>query len=199
MVTPNAYKDGNGNIIISEDSFEYLLNCLDNQKFINSAPQNQPIIDRYNIQCRNILNQTYIFDTEHHGYYLYKTYNLQDILIKWSDNDLYVINNIFKDKKRIVQYNHNGNIIKNEEPWLFQRPLQYDLQFLTISEDGKNNRPWKIEEIEEICKYFNAYKYKDNDEIKIKRMYYQLDNMDIEFIDKYLRKQKIEKIKNKIK
>ena len=35
MVKLNAYKDGVGNIIITEDSFDYLLNSLDNQKYIH--------------------------------------------------------------------------------------------------------------------------------------------------------------------
>lgn len=69
-----AKKDGIGNIIISKDSFEHLLNCLDNQKFIHELPingdaisngkesyyniqkENQKFIDDFNIACRNILN-----------------------------------------------------------------------------------------------------------------------------------------------
>ena len=69
-----AIKDGKGNIVITEDSFEMLLACLDNQKFINDTPQNgdslsvgetvykttqqniQETIDNYNRQCRDILN-----------------------------------------------------------------------------------------------------------------------------------------------
>ena len=36
----DAYKDGKGNIIITENSFELLLACLDNQKFVHESPQN---------------------------------------------------------------------------------------------------------------------------------------------------------------
>lgn len=71
-----AAKDGEGNIIISENSFEMLLACLDNQKFIHEAPQNgdsisvgeneykqtqesiQAIIDKYNRACRDVLHPT---------------------------------------------------------------------------------------------------------------------------------------------
>jgi hypothetical protein len=62
----------NGRISISDDSFEHLLNCLDNQKFINEAPpngdalsmgkseyqkiqdENQACIDDFNKQCRDL-------------------------------------------------------------------------------------------------------------------------------------------------
>lgn len=68
MVKLDATKE-NGFIIISEDSFEHLLNCLDNQKFIREINadaitcdykqvQNnmQQAIDDFNGQCRNLLN-----------------------------------------------------------------------------------------------------------------------------------------------
>jgi len=62
----------NGRISISEDSFEHLLNCLDNQKFVGESPpngdalslgrseyqriqdENQAVIDDFNRQCRKI-------------------------------------------------------------------------------------------------------------------------------------------------
>jgi len=58
-----------------------LLSCLDNQKFIGEAPQNcdnisvvkteyyktqsdmQEIINKYNIECRKILHQSYVLET----------------------------------------------------------------------------------------------------------------------------------------
>lgn len=63
MVKLEAIKE-NGNIIISEDNFEHLLNCLDNQKFI-SVPEEQSewtkesmqdYIDDFNRQCRDLLH-----------------------------------------------------------------------------------------------------------------------------------------------
>jgi len=74
MVKLEAKKDGKGNIIISEDSFEHLLNCLDSQKFIKESPPNgeamsmseeeynkvhevmQNSIDSFNRQCRKLLH-----------------------------------------------------------------------------------------------------------------------------------------------
>lgn len=74
MVKLEAKKDGKGNIIISEDSFEHLLNCLDNQRFVGESPPNgdamsmdkdeydnvhvniQKAIDDFNRQCRSLLN-----------------------------------------------------------------------------------------------------------------------------------------------
>ncbi len=76
MVKLEAKKVG-GNIVISEDSFEHLLNCLDNQKFVGEAPpngdamsmaindpkgyrqihiDNQKAIDDFNRQCRHVLH-----------------------------------------------------------------------------------------------------------------------------------------------
>ena len=75
MIKIEAKKDGKGNIIISENSFEMLLACLDNQKFINEPPpngdalsleydeyrkiqkDNQDAIDYYVRQCKNIYIQ----------------------------------------------------------------------------------------------------------------------------------------------
>ena len=66
MVQLEARKE-NGNIVISEDSFEHLLNCLDNQKYINDVNadamspdtdykqvqfDNQQAIDDFSRQCR---------------------------------------------------------------------------------------------------------------------------------------------------
>ncbi len=41
-------------------------------------------------------------------------------------------------------------------PWLIERPLRYDYENLTISEDGSKNRPWKEEEIQKIKELFNG-------------------------------------------
>ena len=74
MVKLEAKKDGKGNVVISENSFEHLLNCLDNQKFVGEVPPNgdamdmdrdeynnvqidiQNAIDDFNRQCRNLLH-----------------------------------------------------------------------------------------------------------------------------------------------
>lgn len=77
-----AIKDGNGNIIITENSFEMLLSCLDNS---------------YNIECRKILNQKYIIDTVEDGYFLIKRYEHQDKITPWSGNDVGLVYELFKD------------------------------------------------------------------------------------------------------
>lgn len=41
-------------------------------------------------------------------------------------------------------------------PWLIERPLRYYYQYLSISEDGKTNRPWKQDEINKIQELFNS-------------------------------------------
>lgn len=68
MVPLDATKSDN-TIHISEDSFEHLLSCLDNQKFMGSRNadsttcdadavdrQNQSAIDDFNTQCRELLH-----------------------------------------------------------------------------------------------------------------------------------------------
>jgi len=117
----DAIKDGEGNIIISEDSFEFLLACLDNQKFVGELPKNgdsiaegeesynatqlaiQNSIDEYNKECRKILHQNYVFTTESDGYFLVKKYKHQDNITPWSGKDVGKIYEIFKDTKRIYQ------------------------------------------------------------------------------------------------
>ena len=53
MVRLDAFKE-NGNIVITEDCFEHLLNCLDNQTYIDyETSKNQVYVDDFNRQCRN--------------------------------------------------------------------------------------------------------------------------------------------------
>lgn len=192
-----AIKDGKGNIVISENSFEMLLACLDNQKFIHEAPQNgdsisvgeegykqtqesiQTTIDEYNRACRNILHQKYVFETCDDGFWLTKRYEHQKELTPWSGEDVDKVNEIFKDTR--IKWEKPKNLIpldgsetikagtppigKTEDgwmvcepeprPWLIERPIRYDNDYLTISEDGVTNRPWTAEEIEKIKKLFN--------------------------------------------
>jgi len=52
MVRLDAFKE-NGNIVITEDCFEHLLNCLDNQKYIDYETSKMQVhIDNFNRQCR---------------------------------------------------------------------------------------------------------------------------------------------------
>lgn len=117
MIKIEAKKDGKGNIVISETSFEMLLACLDNQKFVHEAPKNgdslsvgeekykstqqdiQDKIDQYNRSCRDILHQKYIFGITENGYFLKKNYEHQDELTPWSIEDVTKVREIFKDTK----------------------------------------------------------------------------------------------------
>ncbi len=211
-----AIKDGLGNIIVNEDSFEFLLMCLDNQKF-NPSNNSQYVIDGYNKKCRKILHQHYIFETIEDGYFLTKRYNYQDKITPWSGDDVYLVYQLFKDTKIEWEKPKNLKPIENESykidgkeplgvtedgwiiiepettPWLIERPMRYDHDYLTISEDGKNNRPWKNTEIENIQKLFNgSHLNKKYDKSELWKE--QLEKMDISTIEKYLRKIKINKI-----
>lgn len=197
MVKLEAKKDGNGNIVIAEDSFEMLLACLDNQKFINESPQNgdsisvgeeqykstqqeiQATINEYNRTSRDILHQKYVFETCGDGFWLTKRYEHQKDITPWSGKDVGKVYEVFKDTRIKWQKPENlipldgGEMIKDgttpigknedgwmacepeQSPWLIERPLRFDGDYLTISEDGNNNRPWKTEEIEQIKNLFN--------------------------------------------
>lgn len=187
-----AKKDGKGNIVITEDSFEMLLACLDNQKFVGESPQNgdsislgkevywkgqqdiQNTIDLYNRSCRNILHQKYELNITHDGLSLFKRYEHQEEITPWSSEDIDLVYTIFKDTKMTYNRPHNLKPITDEcvkegdiplgvdengwihvEPkqhntWLIERPLRSNNEYITISEDGLKNRPWKKEEIEKV-------------------------------------------------
>jgi len=207
-MTTNAIKDGNGNIVITEDSFEFLLACLDNQKF-KPLHQDQSIIDSYNTECRNILHQRYIFETLNDGYFLTKRYLYQDKITPWSCNDLSKVYELFKDTKIIreksKQLTKESPSVTDEElateggwfvdvdddPWLIECPMRYDNDYLTISEDGSTNRPWKKEEIENISKIFDGYDINKNQYHKEELWKEQLSKMDINVVENFIRKNKI--------
>jgi hypothetical protein len=197
MMKIEAKKDGKGNIVISEDSFEMVLACLDNQKFVGEQPQNgdslsfgedeywkgqqdiQNAIDHYNRECRKILHQKYVLRTESDGYFLAKRYEHQTEDTEWTGEDVALVYELFKDTRIIYEKPENllpldgseeimqgtepigktedGWMVVEPEPtpWLIERPLRYDYEYLTISEDGKTNRPWKKDEIEKITKILN--------------------------------------------
>lgn len=191
-----AIKDGKGNIVISEDSFEMLLACLDNQKFVGEPPQNgdsasvgedyynktqheiQKTIDEYNSECRKILHQKYVFETLHNGLSLCKRYEHQKDYTEWSVEDVLLVHSLFKDTERkfkepenLISLDGTEQIMQGTEPigktddgwivckpeptpWLIERAIRFGYEYLTISEDGSKNRPWKKEEIEAIKKLF---------------------------------------------
>lgn len=192
-----AKKDGKGNIVISEDSFEMILACLDNQKFVGELPQNgdslsvgednywkgqqdiQNAIDHYNRESRKILHQKYVLRTESDGYFLAKKYEHQSEDTEWTGEDVGKVYELFKDTRIVYEKPENllpldgtEEIMEGTEPigktqdgwiavepeprpWLIERSLRFDYQYLTISEDGKTNRPWKKEEIEKISEILN--------------------------------------------
>ncbi len=157
-----AIKDGKGNIVISEESFINLIN----------SPGNYAT-------CKKILDQNYIFNVTDDGYFLSKRYELQNEDTEWTGNDVGLVYELFKDTKIVyerrsdlIHLDGSEKIKQGDEPlgktadgwiavepeprpWLIERPMMYDGQYLTISEDGRKNRPWKKEEVENIEKLFN--------------------------------------------
>lgn len=216
MMKLDAIKDGLGNIIITEESFEFLLTCLEHQKFKISNVK-QDVIDNYNNECKKILHQKYIFETFNDDYFLFKKYKYQDKIIPWSSQDVSKVYELFKNTE--IEYKKPENLkpITNEEyksgdkplgvdengwivcepesrPWLIERAMRYDDDYLTISEDGRNNRPWKKEEIKNIQMLFNGLKIEENGYYKEELWIDQLSKMENSVIENYLRKSKLNKI-----
>lgn len=181
----DAIKDGKGNVVISQNSFGMLLNCLDNQKFLhkqefNVRDHNQKVIDDFNQECRAILNQKYVFSLSEGDYYLSKRYENQTEDTEWTGEDVGLVYELFKDTRIVYEKTEDllpldgseevmegtepigktkdGWIAVEPEPrpWLIERTMRCDYQFLTISEDGVKNRPWKKEEVEKIKNSFNG-------------------------------------------
>lgn len=197
----DAYKDGKGNVIITENSFEMILACLDNQKFVHELPINgdslaegeenykskqqeiQEVIDAYNREARNILHQRLTIAVSENGYYLVKSYDSQDDLIDWSSDDVAKVKELFKDTE--IPYIKPENLLpldgtediqegtnpigKDENGWLYCEPTEKtpwlieravwsmkSKAYLTISEDNKECRKWKKEEVDKIKEIFNA-------------------------------------------
>lgn len=217
MVKLDAIKDGLGNVIIAEHSFEHLLNCLDNQKFIQSYPPHQIYIDDFNNQCRKILHQRYIFEAIEDGYFLTKRYQFQDKITSWSGDDVVRVYELFKDTIMKFEKPKNLTPITDElikdgniplgvtsdgwiicepdpRPWLIERSLRSDYEYLTISEDGKTNRPWKEDEVESIKNIFNGLEIKEDNYYNEQLWKDQLSKMNSSVIEQYLRKLKIEKL-----
>jgi len=70
MVTLNGSITDDGRVLLSEDSFEHLLNCLDNQKFIDdinadaltgdyveTQRETQDVIDGFVCQCESLFRK----------------------------------------------------------------------------------------------------------------------------------------------
>ena len=145
MVKLNAYKDGVGNIIITEDSFDYLLNSLDNQKYIHEfsftiREENQKIIDDFNTQCREVQHAKIDIVPSKNYWWLKKRFKNSDVDVMWQLEDVYKIVDILETESMI------------------ERNLSTDYYHLTISDNCEYNRQWTVEEIEKINNYINNSK-----------------------------------------
>ena len=156
MITLNAFKDGQGHVVVSEDSFEMILACLDNQKFVNSPPMNgdsvaegpdayyakqqeiQETIDAYNRQCRDILHAPFDIYQDEHGYWLFKRYKGGKNL-PWTPEERDLVGSKFPDT------------------FLIERPLSSDDYGLTISEDRHENRLWTDDEVKMVNEVITAH------------------------------------------
>jgi hypothetical protein len=77
----------------------------------------QDTIDKYNRECRKILHQKLIIKLVEmsNGYYLQRKYEFQEEIIKWTPQDINMINESLIDRGFIVE-----------------RPLRYDNDYLCL-------------------------------------------------------------------
>lgn len=173
----DAIKDGEGNIIISEESFREVADTLglissvlestikSSRLMIDSADIN----DGY-IHMNSILNQKYEFELLEDGYFLAKKFPLQSGYIPWNGIDAHKVRELFKDTK-LVRDSEPEIPLSSESsdeapfagdnpeptigPWLIERSSRTDYIYLTISENGRTNRPWTLDELEQVKNQFN--------------------------------------------
>lgn len=160
----NIIKNGDGTYTINEEDFEKIFLNINN-----------------NIELKRellaIIEQKVNIFTISDNYYLCKSYDY-DKYLEWTVEDINKIKELFKDTERIVELpddlepldgtedimygtepiGKKGGFLyckPQKEPWLIERTLHSDGTYLTISEDGSYNRPWKEEEIKKIQELFN--------------------------------------------
>ena len=129
--------------------------------------------------CSSIVNQPIVFETKNEGYFLTKRYSHQPNTLSWYDGyEFQKIKDIFKNtrlvrkesvKKMLEDIDNDKSkeyclepesILKDNllpicedfyhEPWLIEIAFRSEGDYLTISEDGVNNRPWTEYELELI-------------------------------------------------
>jgi len=165
------YKDGKGNVVVTED---YFRNIMYNLKDAN--------IKSYR---NSVLSQKILIIPISDNYYLTKMFEHQPDLISWYNGDEIVkINELFKDTVLIrkpiniselkpitgetpiiedtepLGTDEDGWVVckQENEPWKIEVAFRSEGDYLTISEDGINNRPWTEEEIELINNTLNKLK-----------------------------------------
>jgi hypothetical protein len=79
------------------------------------------------------LYKKYNFGLNHEDYCLYKVYNT---LTEWTQEEINLIKMNFPDN------------------FYIERPIRYDNLYLSISDDGINNRPWTEDELKLIERIF---------------------------------------------
>lgn len=152
------YKDGKGNVVISEQLFSLITGNIDNIQLRN--------------YCIAILHQQILIEPKSDNYYLTKRYSHQRELISWYDgNGLCKVLELFKDTelkrpelteeqkqltfKEEKFYLELMPVMPEKEPFKIETAFRSEGEYLTISEDGVNNRPWTQEEINAIQNIIN--------------------------------------------
>lgn len=160
------FKNGDGTITIDSSFFSTIICDLKTESLIN--------------YCSAINNQQLMIETRNDNFYLTKRYTHQNELLSWYDGyELIKIKELFngtklkaieEDNRKTERYGEGaieiqGNSVNycymeykeiclpKNEPWHIETAFRSEGKYLTISEDGINNRPWKEEEIKMIRQY----------------------------------------------
>lgn len=153
------FKNNNGDIVIDKDYFSTIIYQLNDERIVG--------------YCNDVLNRKIIIEPKSNNYYITKRFQNQSNIISWYDGDEFIkIKELFKNT--IIQKEKTKTIsdslkedrldkspisITDNESFKIEIGFRSEGDYLTISEDGINNRPWSFDEIDEINKVIN-YEYR---------------------------------------
>lgn len=159
----NIIKNGDGTYTINEEDFEKIFLNINNKIELKR-------------ELLAIIEQKVNIFTISDDYYLCKSFDF-NTYCEWTVEDINKIKELFKHTERIGKLpddleplDGTEDIMEGTNPvgkkdgwlyckpekenWLIERTLFSDGTYLTISEDGSYNRPWKEEEINKIQELF---------------------------------------------
>jgi len=184
MIKIEVKKDNKGNIVLSQDSFEMILMCLANQKFLKENPPNgeafslgkekydfiqenmQNEIDNCYKQCIDFLHKKILIVIEQDGCALTKKYENDNSILEWTKKDIEKIKNIIDNNYYNQQLlmspgittmfiDDHTEILKHKNSKEHQNVIAENYKGqLTISDNGNFYRAWKKEEIDAIKNLF---------------------------------------------
>jgi hypothetical protein len=160
-------KTDTGDILMTGEAFEYILDMFDIQNLIHLSPESfekdmQNKIDEVKIECRKILHQKIVLSVAQDRIVLVKKYEHQDNNLPWLHTDKQKIKKLF-----VKKYNWSDRELSNDDitdlGHQSSDPYQeriytnafFDNEYLVVLDDNGIPRSWTKEEMEEIENLLN--------------------------------------------